>query len=449
MIEFNDMTQNANEALLRALSAFKEKIFLHNIPLHGFLVLKDDNILAEEYFEPYKKNSLHRMYSVTKSFTSLAIGLLCRDGRISLDDCIYTYFTDTYDCSNLHPWFKALTIRKMLTMQTCFTKTTYNQLTDYDWSLTYFTTKPTHKSGTVFSYDTSSSQVLAFLVEKLTGMSLLDYLRVKVLDEIGFSKDAYILTDPSGVSQGGTGLNATLRDIAKVLYLISKDGIYNGKELLPKEYIKEATSLLTPTPVQPAIDEACGYGYMFWRTRHEGYVMYGMGGQLAMYFPEIHLSMLTIADTIGIPSGLNVIYDSFYENIYPLLGGERKIYTPLNEGSFKCGTYTFNDTEFESITLSDKNLSFTFKDKKTVDFKFKLNQKEKSSFSLTGEMLFTESYMDMGHLVIKSYITDYDPGHVFFDIVTVDDTLTLRMEATSKPKLCYFTGIHTGSLTVK
>ncbi len=447
MIEFNDMTGNADEALLRALSDFKEKIFSHNIPFHGFLLLKDDNILAEEYFEPYGKDSLHRMYSVTKSFTSLAIGLLCCEGRIRLDDCIYTYFTDTYDCSNLHPWFKALTIREMLMMQTCFTKTTYNQLKDYDWSLSYFTAKPTHKSGTVFSYDTSSSQVLAFLVEKLTGMSLLDYLRVKVLDEIGFSKEAYILTDPSGVSQGGTGLNATLRDIAKVLYLIANDGMYKGKELLPKEYIKEATSLLTPTPVQPSIDEAAGYGYMFWRTRHEGFVMYGMGGQLMMHFPKIHLSILTIADTVGIPYGLNVIYDSFYENLYPLLGGERIAYTPANVGSFKCGTYTFNDAEFESITLTDSKLSFAFKDKKTVDFEFKLNQKIKSTFSITGEMLFTDSFMDMGHLVIKSYITDYDPGHVFFDIVTVDNTLTLRMESTSKPELCYFTGIHTGILT--
>ena len=446
MIKFKDKTGNADEALLRALSDFKEKIFSHNIPLHGFLLLRDDNILAEEYFEPYGKDSLHRMYSVTKSFTSLAIGLLCRDGRISLDDRIYTYFTDTYDCSNLHPWFKALTIREMLMMQTCFTKTTYNQLTDSDWAKSYFTAKPTHKSGTVFSYDTSSSQVLAFLVEKLTGLSLLDYLRVKVLDEIGFSKEAYILTDPSGVSQGGTGLNATLRDIAKVLYLIANDGIYNGKELLPKEYIKEATSLLTPTPVQPAIDEAAGYGYMFWRTRHEGFVMYGMGGQLMMHFPEIHLSILTIADTVGIPSGLNVIYDSFYENLYPLFGGERTAYVPLNEGTCKYGTYIFDDAAFESITLSDECLSFTFKDKKHVDFEFKLNQKVKSTFLPTGEMLFTDSFMDMGHLVIKSYITDYDPGHVFFDIVTLDDTLTLRMESTSKPELCYFTGIHTGSL---
>ena len=154
------------------------------------------------------------MFSVTKSFTSIAIGLLQEEGRLSLDDSIVKFFPEYVpDTSEAHPWLLATTIRDMLSMRSCHASTTYDKFSSKtDWVKSFFTVAPTHKPGTVFHYDTSSSHTLCALVEKLTGMKMLDYLRNKVLNEIGFSKEAYCLTDGFGVSMGGSGLMATSRD---------------------------------------------------------------------------------------------------------------------------------------------------------------------------------------------------------------------------------------------
>ena len=148
-------------------------------------------------------------------------------------------------------------------------------------------------------------------------MELLEYLRVKFLNELGFSKDAYILKDPYGVPLGGSGLCATPYDILKVIYLIANDGKMNGKQLLPAEYIKAAkTKQSDPYGKQSTLEEIQGYGYQIWMTRHNGYVMFGMGGQLALYVPDKDIFMVTTCDAQGRQGGVQLIYESFWNEIY-------------------------------------------------------------------------------------------------------------------------------------
>ena len=129
-----------------------------------------------------------------------------------------------------------------------------------------------------------------------------------------------MLTDPFGVSMGGSGLNATPIDLLKFAYLIAHEGLVDGKQLLSSSYIKEATSNLTPTLVPaPCRSEACGYGYQFWRNEKDGYVCYGMGGQLIIFLPKWDLICITTADTQGIGGGNQLIYDALYDEILPSL----------------------------------------------------------------------------------------------------------------------------------
>lgn len=122
-------------------------------------------------------------------------------------------------------------------------------------------------------------------------MDLLSYLRFKFLDEIGFSANAYILKDPNGVSMGGSGLCATPYDLLKVIYLIANDGVWQGKQLLPAGYVRAAKSMQSdPYGRQSSLEELQGYGYQIWMTRHNGYVLFGMGGQLALYVPDKDIS---------------------------------------------------------------------------------------------------------------------------------------------------------------
>ena len=310
------------------------EIDIRGISMHSFLLCKDDCLVAEGYYAPIKKNDLHRMFSVTKSFVSIAIGLLQEEGRLSLDDSIVKFFPEYVpNTSEAHPWLLATTIRDMLSMRSCHASTTYDKFSSKtDWVKSFFTVAPTHKPGTVFHYDTSATHTLCALVEKLTNMKMLDYLRNKVLNEIGFSKEAYCLTDGFGVSMGGSGLMATSRDLMLFALLILNNGKLNGKQYISADYIKESTSFQTATCVTgPVPSESQGYGLQFWVGEHNSIVCYGMGGQLAILLPEYNTAIVTTADTQGYQGGNQVIYDAIFRHILPELEKRQSPWTPSNE----------------------------------------------------------------------------------------------------------------------
>ena len=310
------------------------EIDIRGISMHSFLLCKDDCLVAEGYYAPVKKNDLHRMFSVTKSFVSIAIGLLQEEGRLSLDDSIVKFFPEYVpNTSETHPWLLATTIRDMLSMRSCHASTTYDKFSSKtDWVKSFFTVAPTHKPGTVFHYDTSATHTLCALVEKLTNMKMLDYLRNKVLNEIGFSKEAYCLTDGFGVSMGGSGLMATSRDLMCFALLILHNGKLNGKQYISADYIKEATSFQTATCVTgPVPSESQGYGLQFWVGEHDSIVCYGMGGQLAILLPEYNTAIVTTADTQGYQGGNQVIYDAIFRHILPELEKRQSPWTPSDE----------------------------------------------------------------------------------------------------------------------
>ena len=315
------------------MDALRE-IDTRGISMHSFLFCKDNCLVAEGYYAPVKKNDLHRMFSVTKSFVSIAIGFLQEEGRLSLDDSIVKFFPEYVpNTSEAHPWLLATTIRDMLSMRSCHASTTYDKFSSKtDWVKSFFTVAPTHKPGTVFHYDTSSSHTLCALVEKLTGMKMLDYLRNKVLNEIGFSKEAYCLTDGFGVSMGGSGLMATSRDLMLFALLILNNGKLNGKQYISADYIKESTSFQTATCVTgPVPSESQGYGLQFWIGEHGSIVCYGMGGQLAILLPEYNTAIVTTADTQGYQGGNQVIYDAIFRHILPELEKKKAPWTPTDE----------------------------------------------------------------------------------------------------------------------
>ena len=296
-----------------------ERLERKQIPMHSFLLMHRDKLVCESYYSPINADTLHRMFSITKSFTGVAIGLLADEGRLSLDDKIVDYFPEKVP-TNVHPYIADMTIRDMLMMRTCHEKTTYKLDMETDWVESFFTTAPTHPAGTVFHYDTSSAHTLCALAEKLSGMDMLDYIKMK-LALVGFSEESYLLKDPFGVSIGGSGLVATSSDMLKFGIFLYREGNICGEQLLSASYIREATSCLTATAVTaPLPSEACGYGMQIWRTQKNGYVCYGMGGQLIIVLPDYELICVTTADTQGIGGGNQQIYDALYEEILPHIG---------------------------------------------------------------------------------------------------------------------------------
>ncbi len=304
-----------------AVSDFIDSLEADGLTMHGFAMADRGRLLAEGYWAPFTAGSLHRMYSVGKSFVSLAIGLLQEEGRLRLDDPICGYFGDKCPEEGIHPWIEQMTIRNMLTMTTCHRQTTYKRYKG-DWVESFFRVAPDHLPGAVFSYDTSATHVLAALTERLSGRKLMDYLRVKAFDRIGVSKEAYFMEDPYGVSQGGSGLNCTLRDLLAVAELVTAGGCYQGERLLPAAYLEEALRCQITTVQQPVYDEQLGYGYQIWQGRHGSFYFYGIGGQLAVCFPRERFVMVTMGDTLDNKNGIKDIFDAFETCIYPWIAGK-------------------------------------------------------------------------------------------------------------------------------
>ncbi|MBR6184916.1 MAG: serine hydrolase [Clostridia bacterium] len=297
----------------RVIRAFADRLQKEDVNMHGFLLTCRGRDLAKAYYAPFREGQPHRMYSVSKTMTGLAIGMLAEEGKIRLNQPIVDFYPD-FTPEHADERLRRQTVSDMLRMATCYQSTAYREGIDEDWTRPFFTGQPTHEPGTVFHYDTGASQVLANLVKRLSGQEVIDFLNDRLFGPLGCADPRYWLRDPSGCCQGGTGLCMSLRDLHKTA-LCLMDG---GRGLVPEGYLKEMTLKHIDTLQRTAPEEQFGYGWQCWMTR-AGWSMYGMGGQLVIVCPEQQAVLSTIADTRLDPEGVQRIYDAFFEIVYPQL----------------------------------------------------------------------------------------------------------------------------------
>ena len=301
------------------IHAFLDAIEERRIMLHGFAFLRHDNIFAEGYYAPIHKDFLHRMYSTSKSYTSMAIGALVAEGKISLDDPVWKYFPDKMD--DPHPYVKETTLRNLLMMSTPFDRLTYGRYVP-DWEYSFFHHPTVIRPGVRFKYDTCATYMLDCIIERVTGKPFLDYLRDVALREIGFSEDAFCIQSPDHRSWGGSGVIATLRDTVRLMTLVKNRGVAHGKQLLPADYIDEATSNLIDNSNEfPDITatQGRGYGYQIWQTYENGFAFTGMGAQCAIALPHKDFVAVFYGDTQGQPD-YDGIFDLIKEHITDHIG---------------------------------------------------------------------------------------------------------------------------------
>lgn len=308
MDNYNNLTEQ--------ISALWKRFETWEIPVHSLLASGRDRLLWETYLPPYRADTLHRMFSITKSYCSLAIGCLAAEGKLTLDDPIIRYFPEYLPAGQtVPPYLAGMTIRHMLTMQTCHSSTTYKLHPEQNWVESFFITPPSHKSGEIFLYDSSASHTLAALVKKLSGTGVLDYLRHGILAGTGFSREAYIMQDPFGTEMGGSGLMALPMDLMITAQYIMKQ-LRNGTGTFAG-YLREALRCQVPTIHSgQCLDEQQGYGYQFWKIRN-GSAMYGMGGQYVLFYPESDLILVITADSQNIKGGTQKILDAVHETLAP------------------------------------------------------------------------------------------------------------------------------------
>ncbi len=296
------------------IEGFIDKIEKNRINLHGFIMMRHGKVAAEGYFKPFHKDFLHRLYSTSKTFAAAAIGLLYDEGKISLDDKVVNFFPDKLPKGEIHPYIAETSIKDLLIMATPLPKS--YTIDDDDWNAVFFNTKPTHPPGTIFKYETCASNLLNTIVERITGMPFLEYMKKRMLGYMGFSENAWCVKAPEGSSWGGSGVIATTRDLLKFAQVFLNEGQYNGKQLISKEYIRAATTKQIDNNADGANHLwSHGYGYQTWILDDGGFAFRGMGTQLAICMPKKDFIFVCTGDTQGSVHGERVIFDTLQYEI--------------------------------------------------------------------------------------------------------------------------------------
>ncbi|WP_438447267.1 serine hydrolase domain-containing protein [Gorillibacterium sp. sgz5001074] len=317
----------------RSILAFIEQAEERGIPLHSFMLLRGGRVAAEGYYSPFGPKDLHPVFSVSKSVTSAAIGIAIGEGRMKLSDRVADFFPEKLE-GELHPYTAQMTVEHLLMMATVHPKSTDTKIDD--WVRGFLNTPPAKLPGSSFAYDTTGTHTLCAILQKVTGMTVLDYLRPRLFEPLGMG-ELWWESDPLGINKGGSGIRCTTEALARFGQLYLQNGVWNGVRLLPEGWVERSTgSRIGTYGTRMMLDGKLGYGYQFWRIRNNGYCAFGMGGQLVVVLPEQDLVFVTTANTLEYKDGQTRILECFWSTIHAsLTEGEPLPADPSAEAALK------------------------------------------------------------------------------------------------------------------
>jgi CubicO group peptidase (beta-lactamase class C family) len=278
--------------------------------LHSVMLVRHGRVVAEGWWAPYAADEPHMMFSLSKSFTSTAVGLAIAEGKLTLDDPVLRFFPEEAPAEpsdNL----KAMRVRDLLTMSTGHHEDAIRAFPfDAEDSLVrrFLALPVAHKPGTSFLYDTPGSYMLSAIVQKVTGQTVLDYLRPRLFDPLGIVNPTWEASK-QGISLGGFGLSVRTEDIARFGQLYLQKGRWQGRQLVPEAWVDAATSRQMSNGSSPTSDWEQGYGYQFWRARHGFYRGDGAHGQFCIVMPQYDAVIAITSGTRDMASVMNLVWD--------------------------------------------------------------------------------------------------------------------------------------------
>jgi CubicO group peptidase (beta-lactamase class C family) len=286
---------------------------------HSFMVVRHGHVIAEGWWKPEAADKPHVLNSLTKTFNSTAVGLAIEEGKFSLDDHVLKFFPADAP-SDPSDNLKAMTVRDLLTMTGGHD--TEPRSGPGGPSVKQFLAHPVvHKPGTHFQYNSMGSYVLSAIVTKTSGQTSLEFLTPRLFEPLGIENPQWP-SSPEGNSIGGGGLKLCTEDIAKLGQLYLQKGKWNGKQLVPENWVEQATSRQVPNDQEShskiGIDWRQGYGFQFWRCTHNAFRGDGAAGQLCVVIPDKDAVIAITADTGNFQGEMNAIWDK----LYPAFGPE-------------------------------------------------------------------------------------------------------------------------------
>jgi CubicO group peptidase (beta-lactamase class C family) len=301
----NDLPRaNAAPEMVAAIDSFVQAtktrpVAPDSITLHSIMILKHGEVVYEKWFNGHSAETPHPMFSVSKTFTAIAVGLAINEGKLSLTDPVVKFFPDQLP-DEPSDYLKAMTVRDLLTMTCGHDEEPNSSRADsVDWVESFLAWPVKHQPGEYYLYNSIGTYMLSAIVQKVTGEKLIDYLDTRLFQPLNINRPTWD-ESPQGINCGGWGLNIKTEDMAKLGQLFLQKGKWNGKQVVPAEWLKEMSSYQVPSAPSGTRFEDLekaglnkdnnewvqGYGYQMWICRHNAFRADGYAGQYIMVFPD-------------------------------------------------------------------------------------------------------------------------------------------------------------------
>lgn len=353
-----------------------------DIEFHSVMVLRNGFVIGEGWWSPYAPGYKHTLHSLSKSFTSAAVGLAINEGHFTVESPVISFFPDMLP-KEVSLNLAAMKVKHLLTMTSGHQVDNGLRTNAMPWVQSFLAAPIVHEPGTFYMYNTSATYMLSAIVQKTTGKTVLDFLKPRLLDPLKI-EGADWETSPQGINTGGFGLRIRTEDIASFSQLYLNKGKWKGKQILPEAWVEasskaqwvfESNPFGGKTPKEKD-DWQQGYGYQFWRTQHNGYRSDGLYGQFGIVLPDEQTVVAITEQSFNTQKTLNFVWDI-------LIPGLQKNSLPANDDALQklkikqaglivksavSGTIASSITQnvsskkflLESNSLGAKEISFTF-----------------------------------------------------------------------------------------
>jgi CubicO group peptidase (beta-lactamase class C family) len=365
-------TPEAQGVFSQSILDFLVAVEKEKFELHSFMMLRHGHVVAESWWEPYGPEFVHTMYSMSKSFTSTAVGFAVAEGKLSVEDKVVSFFPDDLPAT-ISANLAAMRVKDLLTMSTGNEKEPTGTVVKEDnWVRTFLAQTIAHQPGTQFMYNSVATYICSAIVQRLTHQTVLEYLTPRLFAPLGI-KGMKWETCPHGINTGGWGLSIQTEGMAKFGQFLLQKGKWNGEQLLPAAWVEEATRFHIQQPggdkpdrPKAQNDWMQGYGYQFWRCQHGSFRGDGAFGQFTIVLPEKDAVIVMTSENKNMQGQLDLVWKHLLPAFdAPVAEGHKRSFslrlTPPH-GSKTGPAAKDRSFKLESNDLGLQAAAFAFKD---------------------------------------------------------------------------------------
>ncbi|MDQ1563812.1 MAG: hypothetical protein QOH44_268 [Actinomycetota bacterium] len=278
--------------------------------VHSMMVLRHGKVVGEQWWTPGGPDIPHVMWSLSKSFTSTAVGLVISDGLLSLNDRIVDLLPEDLP-AEIDENLAALSVRHLLTMTSGHASESLpdsDRGADTNWARHALAQPLEFEPGSRFVYNSGATYLLSAIVQRLTGETVLDYLTPRIFEPLGITGPTWEQS-PQGITVGAWGLSIRTEDVARFGQLYLQRGQWEGAQLVPSDWVSQATSRQVSnegSSDQP--DWIQGYGFQFWQCRFGAFRGDGKDGQFCIVMPEQDAVVVLTAELTDMRAELDLVW---------------------------------------------------------------------------------------------------------------------------------------------